>query len=105
MAIAEQQQQEQAATMSPQRWLVGLLAGLALVLALHFVLLWRLDVYGLYRDPHGRRLTTATRERKAKFLLNGRYVPANFDALVVGGASSVYVQPVPLGMYRVYNES
>jgi hypothetical protein len=67
--------------------------------------LW-LDVYGVYRDTHHRRLAVYGDERVAKYLLSGRYVPENFSALLVGSSVSGNwnVADTIQGL-RVYNES
>ncbi len=64
-----------------------------------------MDVFGLLRDPHGRALSTSNHERKAKYLLNQEYVPANFDGLIIGASASVSWAPAYLTGYHFYNES
>ena len=39
------------------------------------------DIYGLYRNPAGRRLPVYGDARVAKYLLSQRYVPENFNAI------------------------
>jgi hypothetical protein len=87
------------------RWLIGAFALFALLLGLNLLLAWRMDVFGILRNPKGRSLITSRRERKAKYLLNQAYVPANFDALVVGSSASVNWPMSNLTGYRFYNES
>jgi hypothetical protein len=91
--------------MSAGLWL-GMTLGLtALLIGLHIFIAWRLDLFGIYRDPHGRALITSEHERKAKYLLNQAYVPANFNALIIGASASVNWQGSYFTGYRLYNES
>jgi hypothetical protein len=64
-----------------------------------------MDPYGLFRDPRGRRLDIAFAARKAKFLLSKRYVPENFDALLIGPSSSENWEPAAIPGFKIYNES
>jgi len=91
--------------MSASLWLAMTLGLIALLIGLHILLAWRLDLFGIYRDPHGRTLITSEHERKAKYLLNQAYVPANFDALIIGASASVNWHSNYFTGYRFYNES
>jgi len=91
--------------MLPVRWLATTLALIALVIAINLLFAWRLDVFGIFRDPTGRKLITSEHERKAKYLLNQAYVPDNFDALIIGASASVNWRPEDLTGFRFYNES
>ena len=92
-------------TMSPRAWIGALLGIMAVVIALDLVVAWRADPFGLLRDPRGRELINSRHERKAKYLLNYKYVPENFDALVIGASSSANWRLDGLSQYRFYNES
>jgi len=63
------------------------------------------DPYGLWRDPAGRKLTVYDFERKAKFFLSRRYVPANFDGLIIGPSCSANWNVPLIAGARIYNES
>jgi len=91
--------------MSASLWLAMTLGLIALLIGLHILLAWRLDLFGIYRDPRGRALITSEHERKAKYLLNQAYVPANFDALIIGASASVNWHSNYFTGYRFYNES
>jgi len=91
--------------LSPGRWLIATAALLALLAALNLGIAWRMDVFGILRDPRGRALITSEHERKAKYLLNQAYVPENFDALIIGASASVNWHPEYLNGYHFYNES
>jgi hypothetical protein len=71
-----------------------------------FVLLnLRLDIYGLFRDAHGRRLAIYDSERRGKYLLNLRYVPSSFNAVLIGSSVSGNWDTSGIDVFRTYNES
>ena len=94
-----------AVKLSSGRWLLWTLVLLLLTVGAELALAWRLDVFGVLRDPAGRALITSSHERQAKYLLNEAYVPENFNALIVGVSASVNWRPQRLTGYRFYNES
>jgi hypothetical protein len=91
--------------LNPGVWLTGAIGATALIVLLNIFVAYRMDVFGVFRDTHGRRLFTAAHERKAKYLLNERYVPQNFDALVVGSSTSINWRTTEFTGYKFYNES
>jgi len=101
---SEQTPQEQE--MSPGRWLFAMLVSILLLAAINLLISWRMDVFGYFRDPHGRELRTFdAHQRIVKYMLNKRYVPSNFDGLIVGASASVNWHPEALTGYHFYNES
>jgi hypothetical protein len=66
---------------------------------------YAIDPYGVLRDPGGRKLPIYFSQRKAKFLMNKRYVPANFDGLLIGASESGNWDVPTLAGAKVYNES
>lgn len=93
------------AAMSSATWLAVTLSAIVLIAMSHILLAWRLDLLGIYRDPRGRSLVTSRHEGKAKYLLNQAYVPANFDALIIGASASTNWRARDLSGYRFYDES
>jgi hypothetical protein len=91
--------------MTGRRWIGVTLATLAAVVGLSFAVGYATDPYGVWRDPTGRKLPIYFAERKAKFLMSKRYVPANFDALLIGPSSSSNWSPDGIAGYKIYNES
>ena len=87
------------------RWLALTLGSLIVLMLVSIGVAYRMDVFGIFRDPRGRLLVTSEHERKAKFLLNQAYVPTNFDALVIGASTSVNWRLDQFTGYRFYNES
>ena len=91
--------------MTDRRWILLTSAAIATAVACTLVLCYWTDCYGLLRDPKGRKLSIYCADRKAKFLLSKRYVPANFDGLILGPSSSSNWDLSNLSGARVYNES
>ncbi len=91
--------------MTSRRWTFVTL-WLTLAIGGSFVLLnVRLDIYGLFRDTTTRHLAIYDSERRAKYLLNAHYVPANFDAVLVGSSVSGNWDTAGIRALRTYNES
>ena len=88
-----------------RQWIGMTLATLAVVVGMTFALGYATDPYGVWRDPSGRKLRIYFAERKAKFLMSKRYVPTNFDGLLIGPSSSSNWSPDGIAGYRIYNES
>lgn len=64
-----------------------------------------LDHYGLFREPHGKLHKIYGSERTSKYLLAHRYVPANFDALMLGGSVTSNWNTALIARPRLYNAS
>jgi hypothetical protein len=91
--------------MTGRQWIGATLTTLVAVVGLGFAVGYATDPYGVWRDPTGRKLPIYFAERKAKFLMSKRYVPANFDALLIGPSSSSNWSPDGINGYKIYNES
>jgi hypothetical protein len=65
----------------------------------------RLDIYGLFRDTRGLHLGVIDNERRTKFLLSERYVPENFNAVLIGSSVTNNWNTSGIRAFRVYNES
>ncbi len=91
--------------MTYRRWLLMVLcfvaAGTAVVCAANYFV----DPFGVFRDAHGRSLSVYENERTAKYLLNEKYVPQNFDALLIGSSISANWRTSLIEGAHVYNES
>jgi hypothetical protein len=91
--------------MKPQAWLLSTLA-VVLVLAAGIIAAnVYLDIYGIFRDPRGRRLSVYGDERVAKYLLSEWYVPANFNAVLIGSSVSANWRLEKIDQLRTYNDS
>ncbi len=91
--------------MTPRRWLFTttlliVAAGMAIV-GVNVTI----DPYGLFRPTKGRRLVVYGDPRVAKYLLNGRYVPENFDAVLIGSSVSANWDMSRVAKLRIYNDS
>jgi hypothetical protein len=63
------------------------------------------DHYGLFREVRGVPRQVYRGERTTKYLLARRYVPANFDALMVGASISANWNTKLVPSPRIYNAS
>lgn len=97
--------------MNSRRWLLMTLLSVAALVGANLLLSYVLDVYGLLRDPHGRKLATSvfhapmTDDRIFKYMLNQRYVATNFDGVLIGSSSSENWDTDLIHGFRIYNES
>ncbi|HEV2578969.1 MAG TPA: hypothetical protein VGU25_17315 [Acidobacteriaceae bacterium] len=64
-----------------------------------------IDIFGVFRNPQGRQLRVYNNERTAKYLLNERYVPENFNGLLIGSSMSANWDVSAIQNFRIYNES
>jgi hypothetical protein len=91
--------------MNPRNWLITTVGVTAVVVACVAGVNAALDPYGIFRDPTGRNLPGYGEDRLAKYLLNTRYVPANFDSLLVGPSVSGNWPVGNIKGLNIYNES
>jgi len=66
---------------------------------------YAMDCYGLFRDVHGRKIAFHSNDGTSKYLLSYRYIPANFDGLLVGSSISASWDVSRIDAARVYNAS
>ena len=79
--------------------MTGLLLGLLISVNIY------IDLYGVFRTTKNRYLVVYGDDRVAKYLLSLRYVPENFDAILVGPSISSNWDTHQIHHLRVYNES
>jgi len=92
-------------TMTARTWLMETV-GAALFLLIVVVLInISIDIYGIFRSAKGRHLLVYGDERVAKYLLSEKYVPENFDTLLIGSSVSANWNTSGIDPWRVYNES
>ena len=91
--------------MRPRYWLLTTLATILIATAAIAALNMAVDIYGLYRPSGGRRLPVFGDDRVAKYLLSMRYVPENFNALLIGASISANWDVTAIQGLRVYNGS
>ena len=75
--------------MTARNWLGSILCTVAAAFLFLEAAAWAVDPYGVWRDPAGRQLQPWGSDRKSKFFLSMRYIPANFDGLVLGASESL----------------
>jgi hypothetical protein len=91
--------------MTARQWLtetIGATVSLLLVIVLFNM---SIDIYGIFRDANGRHLPVYGDERVAKYLLSEKYVPRNFNAILIGSSVSANWNTHGIDGLRVYNES
>jgi hypothetical protein len=91
--------------MRPRYWLLTTLSIILIATAAIAGLNMAVDIYGLYRPSRGRRLPILGDDRVAKYLLSMRYVPENFNAVIVGASISANWDITAIERLRVYNGS
>lgn len=62
---------------------------------------WKLD----FREPVGRKLMIYANERTSKYLFGYRYIPANFDGILIGSSISDNWDISKIQESHVYNIS
>lgn len=79
---------------------------LSLVLTAAFALFnMYMDEFGLFRNVKGREIRIFTAEMTSKYLLSFRYIPANFNALMIGPSLSDQLDTRKIHGYKMYNLS
>ena len=91
--------------MRPRYWLLTTLSTILIATVATAALNMAVDIYGLYRPSRGRRLLVFGDDRVAKYLLSLRYVPENFNALLIGASVSANWDITAIERLRVYNGS
>jgi hypothetical protein len=64
-----------------------------------------MDFYGLFRDSQGRKLRFYSNERTTKYLFGMRYIPDNFDGVLLGSSITDNWDTKAIRGCRVYNAS
>jgi hypothetical protein len=88
-----------------RNFIIVSLAGIALVAGVVVPLNMYVDLYGLYRPVKGRALSIYGEERTAKYLHSFRYIPENFDGVLLGSSVSDNFNTKEFAGHRVYNAS
>ena len=91
--------------MAFKRFFIRALLITAAIVAVCVAIFVALDEFGLFRSANGRMIGIYTSERTAKYFLSMRYVPENFDAILVGPSLSDQVDTQGISAYRMYNLS
>jgi hypothetical protein len=62
-----------------------------------------IDIYGLFRGKKDRNIYI--NERTTKYLFSLRYIPENFEGVIVGPSLSANLNPEAIKDYKIYNAS
>jgi hypothetical protein len=92
-------------TVTSKQFLIVFFSGLALAAGVIVPINIRADIYGLFRPAQGRQLGIYGEERITKYLHSLRYIPENFDAVLLGSSVSDNLETRNFAGYRVYNAS
>jgi hypothetical protein len=91
--------------MTARRWLTETIGSTLLLLVVIVLINMSIDIYGIFRDAKGRHLPVYGDERLAKYLLSEKYIPSNFNAILIGSSVSANWNTHGIDGFRVYNES
>jgi hypothetical protein len=89
--------------LGPRRFVIATLVLTVVVMAVSAVAHVAWDPYGLFRNSTGRTVSIWHNERTSKYLLAHRYVPENFDGLLIGPSLAANLDTSLLLPYRVFN--
>lgn len=90
---------------SSYAWLIEAIGMTGALLIASVAMNMSIDIYGIFRNANGRHLAVYGDERVAKYLLSEKYVPANFNAILIGSSVSANWNTGKISGFRVYNES
>lgn len=91
--------------LSPRRFVLTVLTATLLISAAAAAANVAIDYYGLFGPTNGRCIALQYNERFEKNLLSRRYVPENFDALLIGPSTSFNIDTKKWKNYKIYNMS
>ncbi|MEO1050712.1 MAG: hypothetical protein AAFX87_08795 [Bacteroidota bacterium] len=66
---------------------------------------YKVDLYGLFDDTTDRSIEVYTNERTSKYLLSFRYIPENFEGIILGPSLSANLNTEQIEQFKVYNAS
>jgi hypothetical protein len=92
-------------TVTSKRFIGNFFAGVACVACVVIPINLSIDLYGLFRAPNGRKLVVSGEERIAKYLYTYRYIPTNFDGVLLGSSVTDNFDTREISGYRLYNVS
>lgn len=94
-----------AKTMTARTWLIETVSATLALMMVAVLINMSIDLYGIFRSAKGRHLVVYGDERIAKYLLSEKYVPENFNAILIGSSVSANWNTSGINGLRVYNES
>lgn len=91
--------------LSPRRFVLNTFIITLLILIVTITANIYIDFYGLFRSTQGRHIVLHFNERFEKNLLSRKYVPENFDALLIGPSTSFNIDTKKWEKFKIYNLS
>jgi len=91
--------------MTARQWLTETIGAMVSLLLVIVLVNMSIDIYGIFRETKGRHLAVYGDERVAKYLLSEKYVPNNFNAILIGSSVSANWNTHGIDGFQVYNES
>lgn len=89
--------------MGGRRFVIDTLLLAALACAGVAAINWHINFYGVFGDVRGENRTVVASERQTKYLYSFNYIPANFDALLVGSSIASNFDTALVHGVRMYN--
>jgi hypothetical protein len=89
--------------MTSKRFFVSTIILLASIILIIASINYIMDDFGLFRSHKERRIWV--REKTSKYLMSFKYIPENYDAVLVGSSVSANLDTRKLTGYKVYNLS
>jgi hypothetical protein len=89
----------------PAAWCAAYFAIVLAIIAMVAGVNYLVDFYGLFRDSSQRPIRLYANERTGKYLLGFRYIPANFQGIVIGTSVTQNWNVARIGSIRIYNAS
>lgn len=91
--------------MSSKRFLALFGVGFITVALVTIAVNMYIDIFALFRPVRGRTISIYGEERIAKYLHSFRYIPENFDGVLLGSSVSENFSTQSFSGYRIYNAS
>src|SRR5262249_7670763 len=92
-------------TVSSKQFLFYLAIGFLIVAALTVSVNAYVDIFALFRPAQGRKISIYGEERIAKYLHSFRYIPDDFDGVLLGSSVSDNMDVKGFDGYKLYNAS
>ena len=91
--------------MAAKKFLYGVFGFTITIIVIMVAINYWIDLYGLFRPRSERSIKIYSDERTSKYLLAHKYVPNNFDALLLGPSLSANIDTKQIQELGIYNLS
>lgn len=89
--------------MTSKRYLIYIFCTVLVSLTLIVGLNLYLNIFGLFGDRSEARIWAS--EKTSKYLLSFRYIPNNFEGVIIGSSVSANIDPKKIENFKIYNLS